>query len=261
MASAILFNRYELKYWVPQELTAAMSRCLEPFCELDPFSASDPQRQYFITSLYLDSPRFSLYENAVGDTMDHYKLRIRTYGEMSDGPITTEVKRKVKDVVVKSRAFIPRESYPRLFEDPCADAPRLLSAEEMRYYNDFVILMTRRHALPRNLVRYSREAWESTVDEYVRITFDRKIQYQPALGWDLNGDPRGWISLDGARENGCGAFCSLEIKCESTFPRWLQDVVQGFDLTRDSYSKYVRAISFEREERYAPDNLGREMAV
>lgn len=256
MASSILFNRYELKYWVPQALSREMSRSIEPFCELDPYSTTGPDRQYVITSLYLDSPRYSLFEDAAGDEADRYKLRIRTYGERSEGPITSEVKRKVKNVIVKSRAFLPRDLYPRLFEDPCGAQPSFASPEEERYYNDFVLRMTWRHAIPRSLVRYSREAWESTIDEYVRVTFDRKILYQPAIGWDLLGDPSAWISLDGARENGLGAFCSLEIKCESNFPAWLQDFVLRFDLTRNSYSKYVRAVAFEREGRYDGGDFG-----
>lgn len=255
MSSAILFHRYELKYWVPDELSGEMARFIEPFCELDPNSAEDPLRQYVITSLYLDSPRYSLFQDAAGDAMDRYKLRIRTYGALSDGPITTEVKRKVKNVVVKSRAFLDRDQYPRLFEDPSEEAPRFRSPEEERYYNDFVLRMTWRHAVPRSLVRYTREAWESTVDEYVRVTFDRKVQYQPSMGWDLSGDPMAWMSLDGARQNGLGAYCCIEIKCESIFPVWLQDFVVSFDLTRNSYSKYGRAVAFQLEERYAGEDL------
>lgn len=256
MASSILFNRYEMKYWVPDELTRGMSRSIEPFCELDPYARRSPDRRYCITSLYLDSPRYSLFHDTVGDRADRYKLRIRTYGERSEGPITTEVKRKVKDVIVKSRAFLPRDLYPRLFEDPCGARPTFASKEEERHYNDFVLRMTWRHAMPRSLVRYTREAWESTVDEYVRVTFDRQIRYQPASGWDLQGDPRAWIAIDGARENDLGAFCLIEIKCEGTFPLWLQDFVQRFELTRSSYSKYVRAAAFEREDRYVGEGLG-----
>lgn len=255
MASSILFERYEFKYWVPEPLTAPIARFIAPYVDLDPASARAPDRQYTITSIYLDSPRWSLYADSTEDRLDRFKLRVRTYGEGSDGPVTVEVKRKVKDVVVKSRAFLPRGSYPACIEDPCSVRPAFPTAEEARYYDDFLRRMAERQVSPRVLVRYTREAYESVVDEYVRVTFDRRIRYQPAEGWDLLGDPRAWVPIDGARENQAGAFASIELKCEAAFPRWLHDMVATFELSRGSYSKYVRAVAYERDARY----LGLEM--
>ncbi len=255
MSSSILFERYELKYWVPESLTREIARFISPFVELDPASAQAADQRYTITSVYLDSPRWSLYRECVEDRMDRFKLRIRTYGERSDGPVAAEVKRKVKDVIVKSRAFLPRDLYPACIAEPLDARPAFRTREEARYYEDFVRRASERRVSPRVLVRYTREAYESVVDDYARVTFDRDIRYQLADGYDLLGDPRAWVSIDGARETGSGAFACLELKCEAAFPSWIQDLVRTFDLSRGSYSKYVRAVACEREERTSASEL------
>lgn len=262
MASAVRFERHEYKYWIPEALTAEIGRFIAPYVEPDPYSARAPERQYTITSIYLDTPRWSMYEDSLADRPSRHKLRVRTYGPDSEGPVTVEVKRKIKDVIVKSRAFLPRDRYPAVLQDPDEPEPRFDSGEEAEHFRDFVFRMTVSRAQPRMLVRYTREAYESRAGDYARVTFDRKMACQPADGFDLRGDPRAWVSGDGLRENGFGALTALELKCESVFPSWLFHLVRTFDLQRSAFSKYVSAVSAERERRWAgPGSASRSLVA
>ena len=110
------------------------------------------------------------------------------------------IKRKINRVVVKSRARVPRDKWR---EELIMDPHRILdinfhSSREEYAFLEFVRLARQIGARPVVLIRYTRESYISRVDEYARVTFDRKLLYQPTEKWDCWGDEGNWRPMDSA---------------------------------------------------------------
>ena len=228
--------RYELKYLIPERLAAPLREAIAPFCELDRHSAAAPDRQYTITSLYLDSATREFHRAKVERQRRRLKLRVRTYGEDADGPVFFEVKRKIDQVVIKGRAPAPQRSWEqRLLGPPPDDA----APAEV----DFRAVLERHAARPTLLARYRREAYVSVVDAYARVTLDRRLQYQSCDRWELTGEARGWSAQDDIRATrGTRAGLVLELKATTAVPLWMTALVQRFELLRAGFSKYCTGV-------------------
>src|SRR4051812_27775304 len=94
-------ERFEIKYWVPERLTATVATFANSYLKVDPYQALNGQR---VSSLYLDTPAHHFYQDHVDESPDRAKLRIRVYGETLGAHAFFELKRKVKSVIVKRRA-------------------------------------------------------------------------------------------------------------------------------------------------------------
>ncbi|MBZ0120696.1 MAG: VTC domain-containing protein, partial [Sandaracinaceae bacterium] len=111
-----------------------------------------------------------------------------------------------------------------------------------RNLDSFAHLLAQSGAEPKVLVRYDREAYVSEVDEYARVTFDRRICAAPATDWELSWDRGGWHYVDGARRNLPLSITILELKCETRMPVWMMELVRDFDLRRRGFSKYSSGV-------------------
>ena len=100
-------------------------------------------------------------------------------------------------------------------------------------------------ARPETLVRYTRESYIGVVDDYVRITFDRKLQYQRTDSWTDFGRSGVWRGMDSCTAQGFGLPYSgvvLEVKTYNTVPSWVLELVKRFNLCRSGNCKYSTAI-------------------
>jgi hypothetical protein len=83
------------------------------------------------------------------------------------------------------------------------------------------------------------------LDDYARVTFDRKLQFQPHSELSLVGDPRAWTSIDdpiAMRSTGARSASVLELKFGPVAPPWMWRLVQRLELQRLAFSKYTRSI-------------------
>lgn len=240
-------NRYELKYLVPDSVSGQVREALRPYCTLDRFAAAAADHQYTITSLYLDTPSRAFHRAKIERQHYRFKLRIRTYGELSDGPVFFEVKRKIGDIVAKNRALVPRGDWVSRLTGA---NPRDASSAEL----DFRSLMDSHGAIPMLLARYSREAWLSSVDDYARVTFDRRLVYQPVSSWDLLGRPGAWLAQDDVTATRMvGRATVLELKATRHVPSWMIGLIRRIGLIRSGYSKYCTGV----ERLWGDDRLDR----
>ena len=215
-----------------------MPPVIEPFCHPDPHNLTSSRgvtRGYVVSSLYLDSPNLAFYRAKERGDAERVKLRIRTYG---DSPFAVmELKRRVADVIDKTRATVDRKDVERVAQG-WVDAPHE-SAEVTRFLSNFALIVARAGALPTLHLRYDREAYASVVDHYARVTFDRHIEAQRTSSWDLDPGDAGWSHFDRhwLRAETERAVV-LELKCQSSIPWWLTDLVRARALNRQSFSKY-----------------------
>lgn len=257
------FERLELKYLIDEATAGHIRRALSPICDPDPFSRGDSPGLppgYWIYSLYLDSPRRRLHQAKLHQEHDRFKLRARHYG--AQGPVHLEIKRKVVDVIHKTRVTVAREQV----QDAAAGfgAPLRPDPRSQRYLDRFAYLQARLGATPAAMIRYRREAWSSRVDRYARVTFDRHIGArapQGPQGWDLSPHGGLWHSLDDAWVmDGVRSPVVLELKCETQVPLWMSRLIREFELTRHGYSKYTWGlIMLEQHDRGTNGRQGLQM--
>jgi hypothetical protein len=239
------FERYELKYCVPEHLTGAIRQFALPYVRQDEHARGRPGGRYTIHNVYLDTPRFDFYRACVHGDVERMKLRVRWYDEAAEGPFFLEVKRKVRRVIVKDRVKVSRSELDELFAPDGPEALRYHARPELR---EFLGRMTYTGARPVIFVRYTREPYESVFGNYARITFDRAICFQDANGMRLPEDPRAWCFTDAAwATKGTRAATILELKTTTDVPRWMCDLIKEFDLQRIGFSKYATSIRHREE--------------
>ncbi|MCW5981106.1 MAG: polyphosphate polymerase domain-containing protein [Bryobacteraceae bacterium] len=256
VVDSVVFQRYEFKYLIAPEFVEPIRRFIAPYCDMDRFAGRERDRFYTITSLYLDTRGYKSYWDKEHDALARLKLRIRTYGEDSDGPVKFEVKRRFNEVRRKSSVEVPRIGWEGLLTSPANGDSWEFSDAERPALDDFLCLVRSMAARPTMLVRYQRQAFRSRLDRYVRISFDRKISYQPAAGYVLPGRARNWRANDDAGSlDESGPRIVLELKFMTKAPLWLVDLVRTFGLMRRGFSKYCTAMNRAMNERRTGSDL------
>ena len=238
----MLLQRREYKYLIDEPTAERVRRALAGLCVGDTHAAATGGR-YLCDTIYLDTLQHHLYRATIENEAVRHKLRIRTYPG-GTSPVFLEVKRRVDDVIVKSRATVRGDWRALLESGDVSNVP----ADQLRPTENFLSrYQTNRGGpmLPTVLVRYEREPYTSLVDDYVRITFDRKLQYHVATDLTFETRPRSWTPIDDPIAMRVAPSLSavvLELKFAATVPGWLASIVRRLELARLSYCKYTRAV-------------------
>lgn len=225
-------QRFEAKYFVSEVQVAMLRDYMIEFTMADRHSAVYP-----VTSMYLDNANMSTYKSSLAGEKNRYKLRIRGYEEGAGKPIFTEVKQRLGRIIRKHRACLHREILDHQHWDEPVSPKYLISPESVREQENLMLfseLCSRLRAEPKIAIRYNREAYVSSLEEPVRVTFDSDIAFipvpeRPSDIW--NKDTRWRIIVD--------TPTILEIKFTDSYPSWVRRMIQRFQLKRVSLAKYV----------------------
>ncbi len=236
----ISLARYELKYAVPPLVMDSIREFIQPYCVMDEHACARLNGFYTISSLYFDSDDYALHRAAEDNAPVRSKLRVRAYPDAPASAVKFEVKRRVDDVVVKSSATVPNADWTQCMRTrgACAVMPKHAG----KALDAFVTASRLFNARPKMLVRYERQAFLGTLDDYARVTFDRRMVYQPMPRYDLAGYPNRWTSIDDAASMGAPCCVVMELKFSNMAPAWMADMVRRFGLVRQGYSKYCCAV-------------------
>jgi len=237
-----IIERYEYKYLIPERLVPDIRAAVRTTSNIDRHAGSDGT--YRIRSLYFDTDHYDLYWANDREQADRFKLRARMYpGKAS--PVFLEVKRRVLDVIVKTRAAVPATSWRDVVAGKTT-ALEALPANAQSSARRFLAPYHRHHCRPVLLVEYEREAYISAVDSYARLTFDRKIVVQECKKLDLDANLGRWRPIDHvAQTRTPEPVCVLELKFERRPPRWMVAMVRRLELIRLSFSKYGYGVTAE----------------
>ena len=249
----IVIKRYENKYLIPESLCDEIRRNISFFCVPDPQSV-DGKGFYQIHSLYFDTPTLSFFRDNKNRVPVRIKPRVRYFGDKPVDFVWLEVKRRVKNIVWKKRQRISLELWPDILtlstppKDPIEYVDNEPSIEHS--LDSFLDVINAYGAIPIAHVRYLREAYVSEIDNYVRITFDRRLCGCLAHSrTDLSIDEHELLWTDDpATCDFSNSPVILEIKCEVIFPRWVADLIQKFHLVRQGFSKYCNTIEIAHAE-------------
>jgi SPX domain protein involved in polyphosphate accumulation len=254
--------RHESKFPVPLRRLDALIDDISVFCEADRHATTGPDGLYTIDSLYFDSDDFILYQLTETDAAIRSKVRVRTYlspaGRSDKAKL--EVKFKRGPIVTKTSASVPTAQWRQCLEDPVA-APPMPDAESQDAFDKFAMEVLRYRVHPRLMVRYQRAAFFSRLEDYVRITFDRRIQAQPHRTPDFETREADWFDIDLARQADQDSSVIMECKFQQAPPRWLVDVLRRHGLVQASFSKYGQAVRRLHQRSVRLGLVGRHMRM
>ena len=238
-----LIERYEHKFLIPERLVPEIRSYARSTSRIDKYAGADGT--YTIRSLYFDTPSLDLYWANDREQRCRFKVRARMY-PAAKSPYFLEVKRRVGDVIVKSRAAVPAERWREAIDGDSATLDSL-TPQVRSALIPFMTKVQAHHLEPMLLVEYDREAYVSDIDSYARLTFDRKVRVQERRTLDLSADDRHWRSIDHVVQTKTfEPITVLELKFERRPPAWMHAMVSRLELVRYSFSKYCYGIKNER---------------
>ena len=224
--------RYELKYRIPEAKAQAIAEYVKSYIHMDRYAKLQPRGEYPIVSLYLDSDGFRLARETLEGKKSRFKLRVRGYSDNPESPCFFEIKRRINNVILKSRARVRHEDVSRILR---TGRPPSNYKGDDKALRQFLLYTQCVNARPMVLVRYMRQAFEGDSDNRVRVTFDRQVCYKATQKPEVVLKSGGWQS---ARL----AFVILEIKFTAKYPAWLSDMVKIYNLKQGAMSKYASSV-------------------
>jgi hypothetical protein len=247
--------RYELKYLIQEPRAVAVADFLTSYLRPSVHNGSGPIRGHPVISLYFDTPDLFFFRQAYTGHLNRMKLRIRFYDGNWENLAFLEVKRRVSDVICKDRAMITREGVRQILSQGWPLAPYVSDCACLKHgrrrqdvADDFWGFCNSVQARGAIYVSYYREIFESTTDEELRVTLDRRIygsRYDHSGRLEL--PKRGWrpylppylapFPKDGV---------ILELKFDERPPRWMVDLVRIFNLHRIPVCKYAACVYARR---------------
>lgn len=240
------FSRYEMKYAVRPEQLPYLQSAIARYCDLDGYYPIAGKPTYTVDTLYLDSPDWRIFQAAENQDLVRSKLRVRTYPDVPGAPAKIEVKRRITDKILKTGAVVPLGQWQPLL---CGTEPlSSQSTATRRAIEEFITLQRILDASPRMMIRYQRRAYSSRIDDYVRITFDSQIRFQPQTRYVLTGVPTRWQFTDDEESIGLRGDLLMELKFKERPPIWIADIIRSFGLIRQGYSKYCSAVRHYRTD-------------
>ena len=231
-----VFNRYEKKYLLTQDIYQKLRFELAPYMEQDEYG------EHTICNLYYDTEDSLLIRRSVEKPPYKEKLRIRSYGvPENDSKVFLEIKKKYERVVNKRRIALPLCD-AILFAEQCALPARIFfdkaalkeDPERVRFETTQImkelIQFRRRYDLTRaTFLAYDRLAMYGKDDGF-RVTFDKKIRFRTSMVNPCNGDFGTPLLPDG---------CYLmETKVMGATPKWFSEILSRLQIYPTSFSKY-----------------------
>ena len=229
-------SRFELKYLISEIMAERVRDFVRCYLSMDEFSVGKPNYSYPVHSLYLDSDNLEIYWRTINGDKNRFKLRLRYYSDQPDTPVFFEVKRRMKDIILKQRGGVKQSAVALLLAGHFPAAEHMVgnSPKGLVAVQKFCQLMTELHAKPRSHIFYQREAYVSD-DGEVRVTMDRDVYSEPNL------EPRIKIKMTRPVHAFVG-FVILELKFTNRFPNWFRELVRMANVMQCGAAKYVSGV-------------------
>ena len=230
-------SRFELKYLINETTAERVRDFVRCYLGMDEFSVGKPNYSYPVHSLYLDSDSLEIYWRTINGDKNRFKLRLRYYSDHPESPVFFEIKRRMKDIILKQRGGVRQEAVPLLLSGQFPAPEHIITREPagLVAVQRFCQLMAEIHAKPKSHISYQREAYVSDSDE-VRVTMDRQVFSEPHF--------ESRVTLKMA--NPVHAFRNLvilELKFTNRFPNWFRELARMANVMQCGAAKYVSGVN------------------
>jgi SPX domain protein involved in polyphosphate accumulation len=231
-------QRFELKYTVHEPIAEKIRDFVLAHLELDPAGAGNPDRSYQVNSIYLDSEDLCSFWDWVNANRNRFKLRMRYYSEGPEFPVFLEIKRRIKNCILKQRCSIRKRAAPAILAGQFPAESDIVTRDEKSRaaLENFIGMVADLKARPVALVSYRREAYIDSANEGVRVTFDRDVRIAPRRACDFSLEMNRFVRP-------FGDLVILELKFTNRFPNWFNDMVQTLGLDRGAAAKYCEGVA------------------
>lgn len=222
-----VFNRYEKKFIITDEIYKILKPMLEDDMETDSHSING--EFYNICNIYYDTEENDIIRKSLDNPIYKEKLRLRSYGVVGlDEKVYLEIKKKYNGLINKRRTSILLKDAYQFIEKK--EKPELKPYMNGQVLNEIDYFLHQYQLKPTLYLTYDRNALFGKQDKNLRITFDTNIRtrrYDIALEKGNYGElllPEGiWL---------------MEIKTEETTPLWLVSILSKLKLYNSTFSKY-----------------------
>ena len=231
--------RHELKYILTPIQYELLRNKLKWVLEPDA-NASD-EGDYFIRSIYFDSPdRVALKEKLSGINR-RKKYRIRFYnGDASFCRL--ECKEKTGSRIHKQSCALTRQQVNRLLridENSDSQTDSIEQVEEPELLQQMQLLVNSEGYEPVVTVDYVREAYVLPLSD-LRITFDKQLAWGPV---------KGCLEQERYLPNIYGDHVILEVKYNEYLPEHISAILSSVGPVQTAASKYVACVEAQRATR------------
>ncbi|KAK4156657.1 VTC domain-containing protein [Chaetomidium leptoderma] len=216
----------------------------------------DGQQDPTITSLYFDSPKFSLYSNKLERELEASSLRLRWYGQLSSKPdIFLEQKTLHDNGSSENRKFVIKEKYIKPFLDGEYKMEKSVQKMErqgqkaedvdgFRSTAEAIQEFARANNLePVVRANYRRTAFQKPGDDRVRISIDTDIAFirEDTLDKDRPcRDPKEWHRTDIDNSNMTYPFNNINQSEVSRFPYAVLEIKMKEDSNRGKRPSWIQ---------------------
>lgn len=232
------FNRFEVKYLVPEEQVDTLRAEFARHMDID---ANSGDGGYPVMSVYYDSPRLTFYWQKIEGLKFRRKLRIRHYGDVgglhADSPVQVEIKQRVNRVTQKRRIELPYRKALALCAGDTEEASdgTQLSTRDRGFFHEVAALVTQMNLRPTVTTAYTREAWIGQgADLGLRVTLDHRLRGRDR-DFHLASDTTNRLILP-------PRLAVLEIKANERVPDWITDLTARVNLDVVRISKYCQSV-------------------
>ena len=214
-----VFNRYEKKYLVPQDIYDELRRQLEPHMQEDQYGL------HTICNIYYETPDNELIRRSIEKPVYKEKLRLRSYGiPVMDSTVFWEIKKKYRSIVNKRRIKLTlQEAYDYLEHD-------IRPQKDSQILREIAFFLSR-YPLSRGLyLAYDRIALAGRQDPSFRVTFDQNIRSRRTHMGLEEGDSGERLLPEG--------YYLMESKIMGATPIWFTEILSNLAIYPVSFSKY-----------------------
>lgn len=225
------FHRYEFKYVLNTDVALNIQREIEHFMNYDGYIHEELDNAYLVRSLYFDNIFASNFYEKIDGVRYRTKFRLRTYSKINDksSPMFLEQKGRHLNRVFKNRCSIKVEDLENFYSE--SNFSELQNTYENEVIEDFIFQAYKKKLKPRVLVDYIRKPFTSNYDSNFRITFDSSIISKESMYLFPDENYRNIQSLPG--------YVIMEVKFHRRIPAWFHRILQTYNLSRVSISKFV----------------------
>lgn len=217
--------RHELKFLLSRMEYEQLKRLLSALLVKDENTKADGD--YYIRSLYFDTPENKDYYDKLLGVVQRKKIRLRIY-DTDTNQVKLEIKNKENNYSIKETASISRK-----------DALRLIGGENsvLAQYDNEIAKKAYFNILsygytPKVVVDYEREAYLLPI-ENIRITFDKNVRAWKGSG--LFEERNAFVSVLAPE------YVILEVKYDKFLPLHIKNMLSAVNMQRMSVSKYCMA--------------------
>lgn len=230
-----VFNRYEKKYLMPEDVYLELRSRLRPYMQEDQYGL------HTICNIYYDTPAYDLIRRSIEKPVYKEKLRLRSYGIPTlDSPVFLEIKKKYEKVVNKRRIQLSlRQAYDYVERGIRPD----MDSQILREIDFFL----NRYPLQRGIyLAYDRIALFEKENPDFRVTFDHNIRYRQ-MNMGLEQGDQGQLLLP-------QTYYLMESKVMGATPLWFTQILSDLSIYPVSFSKYGNIYKLKHDH-FDPDGM------